>query len=468
MNATSFRLLVIDEAAVFPLLGRLPSLSGGADDGVDPLRALYALREARHSGRGGLLLIVRARVLRVATALEIAQQVVALESMGIQVTVFSEALNFPLLLSMASASRRIAPPLAGPLVLGLYLKDFRIGDIFDSLGVRIRQKSSAERKPQLFTLLPSGEETSQQASQATTLEQLSKAGLTYLRRFLRNDTLVYGEEYPTAFNAFSAGILTEVNYLPMLTAGMEGATRDLANQRGRRVLSRDPRVLLVSLSSPWGLSGESIESIEEGLLRALKRKVQGILFVIDINGGLLSEGDYCWNLVRRVPVPKIAFVLNAISTGYLVACGCDEIIASPLALIGGIGAIAYDIEPPLQRLSRVLISGHLTDNSEEDAKYRDTLAERASISHELLLERIRLSRGSQVSDRCRATEGIVVSSEVALADGMLDSIGHLDDAIDLMRTRFAGERIDINWYCAPSRTALGVGRAAWRHFRKLL
>jgi protease-4 len=169
---------------------------------------------------------------------------------------------------------------------------------------------------------------------------------------------------------------------------------------------------------------------------------RAVVLNIDSPGGSASGSDLIAKAVARVRAekPVIAYVggLGA-SGGYMIAAAADGIMALPSALIGAIGVIAYRplVSDALDRVGvrmRVAKSARLKDmlspfresTDEERAKEQhivDTL-------HHQFVEGVARGR-SLAAERVRElATGEIYATPDALAAGLIDRTGDIEDAID--------------------------------------
>jgi protease IV len=146
----------------------------------------------------------------------------------------------------------------------------------------------------------------------------------------------------------------------------------------------------------------------------------------------------------------------AASGGYYVSCGADTIVAHPTTVVGSIGVIfnAFDAEQGLQKLgirNWVIKSGEFKDmgspfkmlRSEE----RELMQEMVDAYHERFVETVKRHR--TLTDEKRATDGRVFSGETALALGLVDRLGMLDDALLIAREKADAPQAKVVMYKRP-------------------
>jgi protease-4 len=223
----------------------------------------------------------------------------------------------------------------------------------------------------------------------------------------------------------------------------------------------------VAMVDLQGTIGSGVRPLECSRMLAELRddeSVRAVVVNIDSPGGSAVGSDLIAQaLIRlRQRKPVVAFIggLGA-SGGYMVAAAADGIVALPSALVGAIGVIAYRpmVAGALDRLGvrmRVAKSGPLKDmfspfreaTDEERAKEQHII----DSMHELFIASVARGR-SLPEERVRAlATGEVYPTRDALANGLIDRIGDIEDAVD-----WAVERSD-----APRRVRLIRARRSLR------
>ena len=194
-----------------------------------------------------------------------------------------------------------------------------------------------------------------------------------------------------------------------------------------------------------GAIGPSVRPLEYSrLLTRLRddRSVRAVVLNIDSPGGSATGSDLMARAVLRLreEKPVVAFVggLGA-SGGYMLASAAHYIIALPAALVGAIGVISYRplVSDALDKLGvqmRVSKSGRLKDmlspfresTEEEQAKEQRII----DSMHDLFVEGVARGRGLPEERVRELATGEVFAASDALAAGLIDRTGDIEDAID--------------------------------------
>jgi len=190
-------------------------------------------------------------------------------------------------------------------------------------------------------------------------------------------------------------------------------------------------------------------------------RVRAVVLRVNSPGGTVTATDTMYEIVQRFRKetgrPIIVSMQEvAASGGYYVSCGADTIVAHPTTVVGSIGVIfnAFDAEQGLQKLgirNWVIKSGEFKDmgspfkmlRSEE----RELMQEMVDAYHERFVETVKRHR--TLTDEKRATDGRVFSGETALALGLVDRLGMLDDALLIAREKADAPQAKVVMYKRP-------------------
>lgn len=172
-------------------------------------------------------------------------------------------------------------------------------------------------------------------------------------------------------------------------------------------------------------------------------EVKAVVVRINSPGGLVSPSQEIYSsLVKLREKKKVVASMGSVaaSGGYYVACGAEKIVANGGSITGSIGVRIDHVNMEqliaLMRVEpQVLTSGPYKDvgsplrplRPDEEKLLRDIIADlygqfRETVARERDLE------GDALAD---VTDGRVFTGQEALAVGLIDQIGTLEDAIDL-------------------------------------
>jgi len=191
------------------------------------------------------------------------------------------------------------------------------------------------------------------------------------------------------------------------------------------------------------------------------RAVKGLILRISSPGGTIAGSDQIYNQINRFRSehgrPVVAFMQGlAASGGYYAAVACQRIVAEPTAITGSIGVVLGHfvfgdlLEKKLGIQPVILKSGQKKDwPSSFDLPTQeqlDYLQERLiNPAYERFLDVVSRGRSDVLStDQVRAlADGGIYTAPQALDNGLIDQIGYLEDAIDLVKSMAGLEKARV-------------------------
>jgi protease-4 len=198
-----------------------------------------------------------------------------------------------------------------------------------------------------------------------------------------------------------------------------------------------------------------LETIEK--LQSDKKNV-GIILSIDSPGGTVYEAAEAYLALREYANSgkKVWAYLEqmAASGGYYIACGTDYIIANRNTLTGSIGVIAgqsIDLTGLMNRYGikvTTITAGKYKNmmgfDSPFTAEQRAIMQSVADECYDQFVEIVSEARGMSVGNVRTLADGRIYTAKQARDAGLVDEIGALDDAIDLLIEECAesGKKID--------------------------
>ena len=193
-----------------------------------------------------------------------------------------------------------------------------------------------------------------------------------------------------------------------------------------------------------GRSGTSmVEDFQQLMQKAVNDdKVVAIVVRINSPGGEVTASDLLHRTVQQADAkkPVIAYMDSiAASGGYYTACGARKILAHPTTLTGSIGVIMQSVQyhQLMEKIGmgmQVYKSGKFKDmlsgsrpTSDEESAYVNAMIRQ---TYERFLEVVSASRKKPVGELrdSAVADGRVYSGKDALASGMVDGNGYIDDA----------------------------------------
>lgn len=228
-----------------------------------------------------------------------------------------------------------------------------------------------------------------------------------------------------------------------------------------------------SRREPLGGLLAGAESVTAALERAAHdSSVKAVVLRVDSGGGDGAASDLIWREVqltrKRKPV-VVSMGDKAASGGYLAAVAADAIVAEPSTLTGSIGVFA--LKPDLSGLfekARVRREPHQRGEKAllTSVEKPWTPAERAALQAQVdafyarFVERVAEGRHLSREAVEKVAQGRVWTGQQALARGLVDRLGALQDAVDLAREKAGiekGAELAVRRIGAPKGLAERVG-----------
>ena len=455
---TTRRLVVVDPARV-DILPRLPALPGGGRIDADglPLR----LRELRRTGRVDTLIVVlRCRRLSLAAAADIADQLARCRAAGIVVFAYTEHLTLATVLAISAGGIRWAPPLAGPLDVGVSRTHLQIGALVERFGSPILLYATGARKAAAYLCGREGMPEMVIADERQAYGRIVQRGLDALTTTLNcqvDSAWIARPASLSALEAVDAGLLTGVGYLPEFGAAIApetGATRRASGTRARRPGApphrrgaiAPPSLALVDLRGPLFEPLGLPRRVGASLLKAGSgARVKAIVLRIHSAGGDVAAADRLWALVRALGrrKPIVAYLTKATSAAYQVASAASAIVANPCAPLGELGTMAFGLDPDalLRRLG-IERGSYFYGPATTDGPLAPTrpdrgerLRQRAELAQALAVHRIATGRSLPIASVESVADGRLLSGDRALAERLVDAVGTFEDAVTLAARR---------------------------------
>jgi protease IV len=189
--------------------------------------------------------------------------------------------------------------------------------------------------------------------------------------------------------------------------------------------------------------------LKEELTRAEEDEhIKAIVLRINTPGGSVTASDLVYHELKvfkkKRAVPIIAAIMDlGTSGGYYIATAADHILAHPSTITGSIGVImvTMNAEGLLEKVGvqpAAIVSGPKKSmgspfrpmNEEEQAIFQ------ATIDHlfEQFLAVVKEGRPGLSMEQIRTlADGRIFTADIAKVNGLVDSIGYLDEAIDLAK-----------------------------------
>ena len=212
------------------------------------------------------------------------------------------------------------------------------------------------------------------------------------------------------------------------------------------LMESDNQIAIVEIQ---GMISQSRETVRQ--LRKFQRnpKVKGIILRIDSPGGAVGPSQEIYNAVTRIReegAKKIYASLGSVaaSGGYYIASAADTIFANPGTLTGSIGVIMafsniQDLIGKIGIRPEVIKSGPFKDAGSPvrpiSSKERQLLQNLVDDVHQQFVEDVAKGRDLKTEDVARLADGRVYTGRQAHKLKMVDHMGGLQAAIDLLATQ---------------------------------
>jgi protease IV len=261
-------------------------------------------------------------------------------------------------------------------------------------------------------------------------------------------------------------------------AGGKGASvnHDLPGEIARTAWDIRPQVAVVVVTGDMvlGRSARSwfagpdlagSETVASQLRRARRNaSVKAVVLRVDSPGGSAQAADIMWReveLLKKAGKPVVASVgRDAASGGYYLICGADRIVAAPNSVVGSIGVLwgKFVLKGLYDKLGlntqTVKTSPHADANSMArawDSTETEILQRHMDQFYEDFVDKVATGRKKTKAGADSLGQGRIFTGNQAVANGLVDRLGGLQDAIDeavkLAKLGSAGD-VDVVPYSA--------------------
>jgi protease-4 len=186
------------------------------------------------------------------------------------------------------------------------------------------------------------------------------------------------------------------------------------------------------------------ETIVEAIEAARKNAdVKAIVLRVNSPGGSALASDMIWRAVERAKAekPVIASMGDvAASGGYYISCNSHAIVAQPQTITGSIGVVGMNLNADgffpwiginPQRLSRGKRAEALLTSKALDADAKEMMRGYMRAIYDDFVGKVAAGRGKSPADIEPVARGRVWTGRDALARGLVDRLGGLDEALAL-------------------------------------
>ncbi|UCC21853.1 MAG: signal peptide peptidase SppA [Planctomycetota bacterium] len=244
-----------------------------------------------------------------------------------------------------------------------------------------------------------------------------------------------------------------------------------AGQRGiftEEVIQDGPRTTKIAVIKLEGIiDGTQANGLYQQMKVARKdERVKGLIIRVNSPGGTISGSDQIYNEILKYrqeeEKPVVAFMQGvAASGGYYTSVACEKIIAEPTTITGSVGVMAGHfvlqelLENKLGIQPVVFKSGEKKDWPSPFEAVTDE--QRQYIEEKLIgpaynrfVQVVADGRGElTLTDVERLADGSIYSVQEALDEKLIDEIGYLDEAIELVKSLAGVEEAMVVEYEKP-------------------
>lgn len=182
--------------------------------------------------------------------------------------------------------------------------------------------------------------------------------------------------------------------------------------------------------------------------------IEGIFLDVDSPGGEVTMSDDLWaalNDFKKTGRPITAFFGSYACSGAYYASACaDRIIARPTTITGSIGVKieSFNVKQLADKLGVKPVSVTSGENKNILSPFEDMTDEQRALIENIVTQMydrfvsiVADGRKMDVAKVLKLADGRIYTAKDALAEGLIDGIGYLDDAIDATSGLFDGEDV---------------------------
>lgn len=231
--------------------------------------------------------------------------------------------------------------------------------------------------------------------------------------------------------------------MPVLAGGSPSCAKIALIDVDGVLLNQDLTGLMSMGENPVALFREKLEYVQRnGQYRA-------VILRINSPGGGVTATDIMWRDLRQFKeatgLPVVACLMDLGTGGaYYLATGADAIVAHPTTITGGMGVIlnAYNLQDamnmwnivgvPIKSGSKIDIGSPVREMSEECRGILQAVADHFHHRFQDVVLRSRTQyKPIDKEGKEKDFDGRIFTAEVALEKHLIDSIGYLDDAVEI-------------------------------------
>lgn len=259
---------------------------------------------------------------------------------------------------------------------------------------------------------------------------------------------------------FSIPVMERERSLDETVVSGEGKDKILLMDVSGVISSKEKRGML-----PFQKEVSIVSRVREELKKAANdERIKGLVIKINSPGGMVTASDIINREINKFKeekrMPVIACIVDlAASGGYYIAVSADTIMAHPTSVTGSIGAIAlkFNAQGLMEKIG--IENETITAGDKKDflsplrpmtKEEREIIQEMLNNLHERFMNVVAKGRKDLSLEQVRMlADGRVFVAEKALEEKLIDEIGYLDDAIDLVKKRAGIDKAKVIVYHRP-------------------
>lgn len=216
---------------------------------------------------------------------------------------------------------------------------------------------------------------------------------------------------------------------------------------------------------PFQKESSIVSRVREELKKAAAdKRIKGLIIRINSPGGTATASDIIYREVNKFKetneMPVIACIMELAASGaYYVAMSADTIIAHPTSVTGSIGVIALklNIQGLMEKIG--IENETLTAGDKKDLvsplrpmtkEEKEIIQSMLNNLHERFIGVVAKGRKELTLEKIKMlADGRIFVAEKACEEKLVDEIGYLDDAIELVKKRAGIDEAKVIIYHRP-------------------
>ena len=261
-----------------------------------------------------------------------------------------------------------------------------------------------------------------------------------------------------SFVAFlSAMFIFMIVFLVGLVAGISALAASIADDGlvHTAIVQEGSQSTIAILDISGVIDGSMAEYAKQAIKDISQNKdIRAVVLRVDSPGGGVTASDEIWYFLQKIKEANIPLIASyggiAASGGYYISCNADYIVAQETTITGSIGVIAnimtfQDLLEKIGVKPITLIAKDSPEKSVANDVYRNwTVKDKQQVKdildtmYSVFYSRVQQGRNHVITDAKKLKEvanGSAYTSQQALKNGLIDSVGYLDDAVTIAQQR---------------------------------